>query len=72
MDQHYQDMASISQEPISSAACGGLFENKTISHGIKIIIQDLKEQHILLRKDSEGRETGEESTKKENKKTDKG
>ena len=64
-------MASISQEPISSTACGGLFGNKTIRHGIKIIIQDLREQHILLRKDSEGRETGEESTKKENKETDK-
>ena len=65
-------MASIPQEPISSTACGGLFENKTIRHGIKVIIQDLREQHILLRKDSEGRETGEESIKKENKKTDKG
>ena len=65
-------MASISQEPISSTTYGGLFGNKTIYHGLKIIIQNSREQHILLRKDSEGRKTGEGSIKKETKKTDKG
>ena len=60
-----ENLASISQGPTAPTTCGGLFGNKTIYHGIKIIIQNLGEQHILLRKESGVGKTGEGTQKEE-------